>query len=69
MPLLHRNNHCLPLSLQSRTSVQAQHPERDYPQQDGYALLMLWLELEEVEEEDDDRTSQQRFRDQQQRWR
>jgi IrrE N-terminal-like domain len=43
--------------------------EQMYPQQDGYALLMLWLEIEEVEEVDDDRTSKQRFRDQQSRWR
>jgi len=43
--------------------------EQLYPQQDGYALLMLWLELEEVEEVDDERTSKQRFRDEQQRWR
>jgi Zn-dependent peptidase ImmA (M78 family) len=42
--------------------------EQMYPQQDGYALLMLWLQIEEVEEEDDDRTSKQRFQDQQ-RWR
>ncbi|WP_256576117.1 hypothetical protein [Bradyrhizobium sp. CCGUVB23] len=43
-----------------------------YPQQDGYALLMLWLEVEEAEEAeeaDDDRTSAQRFKDQQTRWR
>jgi Zn-dependent peptidase ImmA (M78 family) len=43
--------------------------EQVYPQQDGYALLMLWLEAEETEEEDDDRTSKQRYQDQQQRWR
>jgi hypothetical protein len=43
--------------------------EQLYPQQDGYALLMLWLEVEDVEEVDDERTSQQRFRDEQQRWR
>jgi hypothetical protein len=43
--------------------------EQMYPQQDGCALLMLWLEIEEVEEVDDDRTSKQRFRDQQSRWR
>lgn len=43
--------------------------EQVYPQQDGYALLMLWLEIEEAGEEDDDRTSAQRFRDQQARWR
>lgn len=43
--------------------------EQIYPQQDGYALLMLWLEVEEVEEEDDNRTAKQRFQDQQRRWR
>ncbi|MCG2626315.1 ImmA/IrrE family metallo-endopeptidase [Bradyrhizobium sp. WYCCWR 13023] len=43
--------------------------EQMYPQQDGYALLMLWLEVEEAEEADDDRTSAQRFKDQQARWR
>ncbi|MBJ7403409.1 MAG: ImmA/IrrE family metallo-endopeptidase [Bradyrhizobium sp.] len=43
--------------------------EQVYPQQDGFALLMLWLEVEEAEEVDDDRTSAQRFRDQQSRWR
>ena len=43
--------------------------EQVYPQQDGYALLMLWLEIEEAEEADEDRTSSQRFRDQQARWR
>ncbi|WP_315770083.1 MULTISPECIES: ImmA/IrrE family metallo-endopeptidase [unclassified Bradyrhizobium] len=43
--------------------------EQTYPQQNGYALLMLWLELEEVEEEDDERTSKQRYQDQQSRWR
>ncbi len=40
-----------------------------YPPQDGYALLMLWLEVEEAEEADEDRTSAQRFKDQQARWR
>jgi len=30
---------------------------------------MLWLEIEEVEEVDDDRTSAQRLKDQQPRWR
>jgi hypothetical protein len=40
-----------------------------YPQQDGYALLMLWLEIEEAEEADDDRTSKERFQDRQSRWR
>lgn len=43
--------------------------EQVYPQQDGFALLMLWLEVEEPEEVDDDRTSAQRFRDQKARWR
>ncbi|MDA9435242.1 hypothetical protein XH88_26245 [Bradyrhizobium sp. CCBAU 51627] len=33
------------------------------------ALLMLCLEVEEPEDVDDDRTSAQRFRDQQARWR
>lgn len=42
--------------------------EQVYPQQNGYALLMLWLEIEEAEDADDDRTSKQRFRDQQARW-
>jgi Zn-dependent peptidase ImmA (M78 family) len=43
--------------------------EQVYPQQDGYALLMLWLELEKIEEEDDNRTSKQRYQDQRRRWR
>jgi hypothetical protein len=30
---------------------------------------MLRLELEEIEEKDDERTSKQRYQDQQQRWR
>jgi hypothetical protein len=43
--------------------------EQVFPQQQGYALLMLWLEIEEAEEEaDDERTSKQRFRDRQARW-
>jgi Zn-dependent peptidase ImmA (M78 family) len=39
--------------------------EQVYPQQDGYALIMLWVELPEEEEEDvdDDRTSKERLRD------
>lgn len=52
-----------------KSGQQAELFEQMYPQQDGYALLMLWLETEEVEQEDDDRTSKQRFQDQQRRWR
>jgi Zn-dependent peptidase ImmA (M78 family) len=37
--------------------------EQVYPQQEGYALIMLWLELPEEEEVDDDRTSKERLRD------
>jgi hypothetical protein len=37
--------------------------EQLHPQQDGYALLMPWLEIEEVEEVDDERTSKERLRD------
>ena len=40
--------------------------EQLYPQQDGYALMLLWVEIEEVEE-DDERTSKQRFQDQRSR--
>jgi Zn-dependent peptidase ImmA (M78 family) len=43
--------------------------EQVYPQMDGYALLMLWLETEEVEDVDDERTSKQRFQDRQTHWR
>jgi hypothetical protein len=43
--------------------------EQVYPQQNGYALLMLWLEIEETEDADDERTSKQRLQDQQSRWR
>lgn len=42
--------------------------EQVFFQTGGYALLMLWAEVIEEEEIDDDRTSKQRFRDQQQRW-
>ena len=38
--------------------------EQFYPQQDGYALLMLWVELSEEDEEfdaDENRTSRQRL--------
>jgi Zn-dependent peptidase ImmA (M78 family) len=37
--------------------------EQVYPQQDGFALIMLWLELPEEEDIDDDRTSKERLRD------
>jgi Zn-dependent peptidase ImmA (M78 family) len=43
--------------------------EQVYPQQAGFALIMLWLEIEEVEEIDDDRTSKERYRDRQSNWR
>ncbi|MEZ2144803.1 hypothetical protein AAE026_21290 [Bradyrhizobium sp. DN5] len=43
--------------------------EQVYPQQDGFALLMLWIEIEESEEVDDEPTSARRVRDQQARWR
>lgn len=52
-----------------KSSQRAELFEQMYPQQDGYALLMLWLEIEEAEEIDDERTSKQRFQDQQRRWR
>jgi len=44
--------------------------EQVYPQQDGYALLMLWVELSEEDEEfdaDENRTSRQRLLDRQSR--
>jgi hypothetical protein len=43
--------------------------EQAYPQQDGYALLMLWLEKDDEDdsEVDDDRTSEQRLQDRQAR--
>jgi Zn-dependent peptidase ImmA (M78 family) len=37
-------------------------------QDGGFALMMLWAEINEEEEKDDDRTSKQRYRDQQQKW-
>ncbi|HTS40673.1 MAG TPA: ImmA/IrrE family metallo-endopeptidase [Xanthobacteraceae bacterium] len=46
--------------------------EQVYPQQDGYALLMLWAELPEKDEEfdpDDNRTSKQRLQYRQSKWR
>jgi Zn-dependent peptidase ImmA (M78 family) len=45
--------------------------EQVYPQQDGYALLMLWLERETEDEGevDDERTSKHRLQDRQSRWR
>jgi hypothetical protein len=45
--------------------------EQVYPQQDGYALLMLWAETQDESEEDeaeDDRTSKQRLQHRQSRW-
>lgn len=42
--------------------------EQVFFQQDGFALIMLWAEVEEDEEDrDEDRTSKQRYQDQQQR--
>ncbi len=44
--------------------------EQVYPQRDGFALLMLWTEKpEEEDDKDDDRTSKERLRDRQARWR
>lgn len=45
--------------------------EQVFFQQDGFALLMLWAEPAEEEEEDadEDRTSKQRLQDRQSRWR
>jgi hypothetical protein len=37
-------------------------------QNGGFALLMLWAEIHEEQEKDDERTSKQRFQDQQQKW-
>lgn len=42
--------------------------EQVFFQGSGYALVLLWAEVIEKEEIDDDRTSKQRFRDQQRRW-
>ena len=44
--------------------------EQVYPQQNGFALIMLWLELNEddEDEQDDDRTSKERLRDRQARY-
>jgi Zn-dependent peptidase ImmA (M78 family) len=45
--------------------------EQVYPQRDGYALLMLWLDRESIDDEfdpDENRTSKQRLRDRQFRW-
>jgi len=43
--------------------------EQVYPQQNGFALIMLWLELseEDEDEQNDDRTSKERLRDRQAR--
>jgi Zn-dependent peptidase ImmA (M78 family) len=46
--------------------------EQVYPQQNGYALLMLWIELPEIGEDfdpDEDRTSKERFQHRQSKWR
>jgi IrrE N-terminal-like domain len=44
--------------------------EQVLPQRDGYALIMLWLEAANDDEEDnDERTSAQRYRDRQDHWR
>jgi hypothetical protein len=46
--------------------------EQVYPQQDGYALIMLWAEAAAQDEDDDpdaERTSKQRYQDRQSRWR
>jgi Zn-dependent peptidase ImmA (M78 family) len=42
--------------------------EQAFLQKGGFALLMLWAEVEEGEEKDDERTAKQRFLDQQQKW-
>jgi hypothetical protein len=42
--------------------------EQVFFQKGGFALLMLWAEVEEEEEKDDDRTAKQRYQDQQQKW-
>ena len=47
--------------------------EQVYPQQNGYGLIMLWLEPDEGESEDDkdldeNKTSKERLRDRQARW-
>jgi Zn-dependent peptidase ImmA (M78 family) len=44
--------------------------EQVYPQRNGFALIMLWLELPEddEDEQDDDRTSKERLRDRQARY-
>jgi hypothetical protein len=43
--------------------------EQVLPQQDGFALVLLWVEIEEDQEEnDDERTSKERYRDQQAKW-
>ncbi len=42
--------------------------EQVYPQQDGYGLIMLWIEPTEDEYEDEDKTSKERLRDRQARW-
>ncbi len=43
--------------------------EQVLPQRDGYALIMLWLEVADDDDEDDERTSAQRYRDRQDQWR
>jgi Zn-dependent peptidase ImmA (M78 family) len=42
--------------------------EQVFFQQSGFAILMLWAEIEEEEEKDDERTAKQRYQDQQQKW-
>jgi Zn-dependent peptidase ImmA (M78 family) len=42
--------------------------EQVFFQSGGFALLMLWAEISEEEEADDERTAKQRYRDQQQKW-
>lgn len=42
--------------------------EQVFFQKGGFALLMLWAEIEEEGEKDDERTAKQRYRDQQQKW-
>src|SRR3569832_313913 len=42
--------------------------EQVFFQSGGFALLMLWAEIREDEGKDDERTSKERFRDQQNKW-
>ena len=45
--------------------------EQVYPQQNGYGLILLWLETsenEDDEDEDENKTSKERLRDRQVRW-